>query len=555
MKPRIKYKAIALATILLGGCASYNFQEMFPAYYEEGQASPEGLIHQDRVPSELVDALPVDFQLAQYTGHLWCFRDNGGKTLFGEPWRSIQRNRWSDEFTEKLKSASDDDQYKVFTPSGYPQIFCVMPNVDTEQLFDETWFGSWLTYLSSWELSEIENESLIESNKKLAIRISDTQKIISQVNDSINAYDQKIKDTEKSITEIEALIGQRKSKLGMKILGLDINSTRDLPPFDPKVPYDKNKDPFLGVVKDGTEDVSKRSWATDQMSGGKYLDPELAKKIDDANRFFSNPENIADANLKQDIVALKNDGFHGIAVTSGARSPWRQAELYANAKKNGNPVGKYVRSDHMFGQAGDMSIPAGWQWNSPSHQKLRSVMSRLGLEMRVPNDPVHFTLASPSRSFYARRLAMVRAYMAKASQIKAAQGAVRENAIFDQTSLVEQKAKVEADLQARNVELTKRTDLFARISAVYLSKRSELQQLDAEISRREDEARRRAEREARRDREPREPRWPRDFNRPEPSPPKVDRPEPPHREPPRRDPPSRERPGNDGGSVRMPRLG
>jgi hypothetical protein len=262
---------------------------------------------------------------------------------------------------------------------------------------------------------------------------------------------------------------------------------------------------------------------------------------------------IVNETLKQDILELKKSGFQKISVTSGARTPWRQADLYANAKKNGNPVGKYVRSDHMFGQAGDMSIPSGWGWNSASHEKLRSVMGRLGLEMRVPNDPVHFTLAAPSHSFYARRLAMVRAYMAKASQMKAAQGAVYENAIFDQSRIVEQKTKVEADLRARNAELTKKTDLFARISAVYLSKQRELQQLDAEISRRDDEARRRAEREARRDRD--EQRSRRDFNRPEPNPPKMDRPEPPYREPPRKDPPSRERPGNEGGTIRMPRLG
>lgn len=551
MKLRIKYKAIATATLLLGGCASYNFPEMFPAYYEEGLASPDGLIYLDKLPSEFVDALPIDFQLAKYTGHLWCYRDDGGKTLFGSPWKSFQRTKWSDGFTEKLNSALMDDQYKVFTPSGYPQAFCVMPNVDEEQLFDETWFGSWLTYISGWELGEIENEDLIESNKKLAIQISDISKLIAQVNASINTYDQKIKDAESSIAVTESLIGQRKSKLGIKILGLDLDSKKELPPFDPKIPYDRIKDPFIGVVADGTKDVSDRSWATDQMSGGKYLDAELAQKIDEANRGFNNPDTLSDAKLKEDIRELKNSGFQGIAVTSGARTPWKQADLYASAKKNGNPVGKYVRSDHMFGQAGDMSIPSGWGWNSKSHQKLRSVMSRLGLEMRVPNDPVHFTLSSPSRSFYARRLAMVRAYMAKASQIKAAQTAIRENAIFDQSKIVAQKAKVEADLKARNDELTKKTDIFARVSAVYISKQRELQQLDAEIARREDEARRRAEREARRDR----PRGPREFDRPEPNPPRVDRPEPPHRDPPQRDPPSRERPGSDGGTIRMPRLG
>lgn len=538
---------------LLSGCATYNFSEMFPAYYGEGVASDDGLIFQEKLPSELLDALPVEFQLANYTGHLWCYRDNDGKTLFGSPWKSFQRTAWSDNFAEKLGRALADDQYRVFTPTGYPQVFCVMPNVDTEQLFDETWFGSWLTYISGWESNEIENEGLIESNKKLATQASELSKLIAQISESISTYDQKIKDKEAAITATESLIEQRKSKLGMKVTVLSPDATKELPPFDPKIPYDRGKDPFISVVTDGAKDVSDRSWATDQMSGGKYLDPELAQKIDEVNEAFANPEKISDKQLKEDIQSLKSSGFQGISVTSGARTPWKQATLYVNAKNNKNPVGKYVRSDHMFGQAGDMSIPSGWDWNSKSHQNLRAVMNRLGVEMRVPNDPVHFTLASPSTSFYGRRLAMVRAYLAKASQIKASQNSIRENAIFDQSKIVEQKAKVEADLKARNAELTKKTDIFARVSAVYISKQQELQQLDAEISRREDEARRKAEREARRDREPREPRWPRDFDRPEPTPPKVDRPEPRHREPPRKEPPSRE-PRNGGEPIRMPRL-
>lgn len=549
---RTIYGAVAIASLLMTGCTSYEFSELYPYYYEDEQKSKNGLIEPSELPGELVDALPLKFQLAKYTGHLWCFRDEEGRTSFSPSWLSYQKNNWSEEFTKSLKHASEDENYRVFTPMGYPFAFCVIPNVDEEQLFDETWFGAWLTFITTWETNELENEQLDQANKELAIQSADTSKLIDKVNNLIADYDKKIKETEDAIAATDSVINQRKSKLGMKLLGLDLDSKKDLPPFNPKIPYDKKKDPFLDVIKDGTMDVSGKPWATDQMLGGKYLDPELANKIDEINLIFAEPDKITNEKLKQDVIDLKASGFKGISVTSGARTPWRQSDLYSKAKKDGTPVGKYVRSEHMFGQATDMTIPTGWNWNSSSHRKLRSVMARLGIEMRVPNDPVHFTLTSPTRSFYARRLAMVRAYLAKATELKQAQGAVKENAIFDQERIIEQKAKVEADLQARTTELTNKTSLFNRISAAYLSKQRELQQLDAEIARREDEARRQAARDARHERGPREPHT---FRRPEPNAPEVDRPEPPHRDPPPRDPPSRERPGGDGGSIRMPRIG
>ncbi|MDO8141167.1 MAG: hypothetical protein Q6358_06670 [Candidatus Brocadiales bacterium] len=501
------------------------------------------------IPGELIDTLPLEFQLAQYTGHLWCYRDDAGETNILTIWNSVQRSKWSKGFSDKLNSALADDQYRVSTPLGYPQIFCVMPNVDVEQLFDETWFGSWLTYLTTWEANEVENENLNVTNRKLAVDISDLSKLIIQIDESIKNYEKQIQGTQSAIDEIDVLINQRKSRLAMMIPGLEPRQEKELPPFDQKIRYDKDKDPFVSVIKDGTIDLSGKPWASDQMSGGKYLDAELAQKIDEVNDAFSNPDKLNDKALQQDIRNLKENGFQGITVTSGARTPWRQADLYANAKKNNNPVGKYVRSDHMFGQAADMSIPEGWSWNSDIHKNLRSVMRRLGVKMGVPEDRVHFTLVSPSRSFYARRLAMVRAYLSRASQIKSAQGAVRENVIFEKTKLLEQKVKVEADLQARNNELTKTADIFTRISATYLSKQRELQQLDAEIARREDEARRRAEEEDRRRAEKRgssgggEGREPGHFHeRPEPRSPKVGEPQPQHSEPPRKEPPQRREP-------------
>lgn len=529
-------------------CATYNFRDLYPAYYGDSLATKDGLIYLEFIPTELVDSLPIEFQIAQFSGHLWCYRDNNGNTDFFKIKKSIQKTRWSKDFSHKLNLIQGNDDYSVSTPLGYPQMFCFMPKVDSRELLNETWFRSWLIYFSTWEANEIENQSLISTNRKLIVDISDLSKLILNIEDSINNYNNQIKETERLIEETEVLINERKSRLGGNLIVQE--GENKLPPFDSKIPYSKDKDPFISVVKDNTADVSDKSWASDQMGGGKFLDNELAGKIQEVNDVFANPEKISDESLKQDIKTLKENGFNGITVTSGARTPWRQADLYSNAKRNSNPVGKYLRSDHMFGQAADMSIPKGWSWDSTMHKKLRSVMNSLGIGMNVANDPVHFTLTSPSHSYYARRLVMVRAYHAKATQIKSAQGAVKENAIFEKSTLLEQKTRLEGDLKARSDELTKRADIFARVSAAYLTKQRELQKLDAEIARRADEAKKRSEEEERRKRsgrEPREPRPPRE--RPEPTPPAVERPEPPQREPPHRDPPQRDPPSLPGGVI------
>lgn len=532
--------------ILLGGCATYSFQSMYPSYYLGSQENDRGQIPSQSIPSELLESLPPDFELAYYTGHLWCFQDWEGKVHILNLSKALQRTQWGDKFQRQLNLAQEDERFRVFTPVGYPQAYCVVPNVNIFTLFNETWFEGWLTYLTEWEDAELENQAILESNKKLVVDIENVRRTIGETDESIKSYETRIKGKEESIKGTESAIADRKSKLGMKFDSKNLPEKKEpeLPPFDPKMEYNREKDPFLSVVKDHTQDVSDKPWAGNQMEGGKYIDGELAQKIEEVNAAFSAPDKITDSELKKDVKELVKKGFTGISVTSGARTPWRQADLYSKAKKGGTPVGKYVRSDHMFGQAADMSIPPGWGWKTGNHKYLRTVMQKFGLAMKVPDDHVHFTLANPSKSFLARRLAMVRGYHTKAQAIRAAQGAVKENAIFEQNKITEQKAKVETDLRSRRNELQRQSDIFVRVSSRYVELQQELQRLDAELARREAEARKAAEAaEEHGDREYRVPRE--SWERPQPDPPKVDRAERPHQERPQRERPNRERPSRE----------
>ncbi|ULA62281.1 MAG: conserved exported protein of unknown function [Nitrospira sp.] len=557
MKKPLTLCALATLILSLASCATYTFQSMYPSHFSSKSQNDRGQIPSSEIPHEILESLPPDFELAYYSGHLWCFRDWAGKVHLLNLMKSIQRTEWSDKFQQQMNLAQEDEQFRVFTPVGYPHVYCVVPNVDIYALFNETWFEGWLTYLTEWEDAELEIEALWESNKKLVTEIADLRKTIAETDESIKSYQARIKEKEESIKANESAIADRKAKLGMKLFSVEPKKKEpELPPFDPKIPYDRKNDPFLSVVTDHSQDVSSKPWASQQMSGGKYIDPEMAQKIDEINAAFSTPDKISDPGLKKDVKELIKRGFSGVTVTSGTRTPWRQADLYVKAKKDGTPVGKYVRSDHMFGQAADMTIPAGWGWNTSNHKFLRAVMRQFGVAMNVPKDHVHFTLANPSHSFLARRLAMVRAYHAKAGEIRQAQGAVKTNAIFEQNRITEQKAKVEKDLSDRKDELTRQSNIFVQVSARYVEVQQELQRLDAEIARREAEARRAAEAaERHRDRRgiDREPRG--GWERPQPDPPPVDRTEPPQRERPRGEQPRREPPSRDTPRETVPDIG
>jgi uncharacterized protein YcbK (DUF882 family) len=222
------------------------------------------------------------------------------------------------------------------------------------------------------------------------------------------------------------------------------------PPFELKGSYQFANDPFQRVLKEMMKDVSSKNWVTEQMQSGKYMDPELADQIDKANTILADPSLAKNIVLAADIRFLRQKGFSKILITSGARTPLRQAFLYSEASTNKNPVAKYTGSDHLFGQAADMQIPRGWSWNSTEHKKLRSVLDRLGLSMKVSQDPVHFTPKSPSRDFSVRRILAIRAYLRRAHEIKTTQVSLKENLVFTELKITEQKAQLSSDIEARH---------------------------------------------------------------------------------------------------------
>jgi len=535
----------AIIIITTVSCTTYRFQQIFPAFYPYSDSEADELIPTDSIPFELISNLPVDFQLSYYSGHVWCYADRQGKIKLLKANPLVQKAKLGNAFKSRLRAALSDDRFSVFTPIAYPNVFCVMPNESIDSLMDENYFNYWLRFIDQWQVRELEILALDSSYQRTIIANEDVKKQIIVVNSEIDNYRKNIRDTERNIQAIISEINRKRAALGIPPLAVEVfgtlsfgNASGDPPPFDLRIGYNIDRDPFIDVVRTYTKDISDRTWASNQMEGGKFMDAELANKVQEINNKFDHPEIIQDASLAKDVQDLKELGFSGIKVTSGARTPFRQADLYSKAKRNKNPVGKYTKSGHMFGQAADMSLPDGWGWGTSNHNKLRSLMSKMGVAMNVANDPVHFSLASPTVGARAQRLAMARAYAAKANEIRNAQGAVKENQIFNKEKIAEQKDQLTKDLSNRQKELEDQAWIFDKVSAKYIQKQRELQDLNAELERREAERRRQEEqRNRQREREPRGGRPSREFERGDVSSPSQERPKP---ERPRRDPPARE---------------
>ena len=549
---RVKCSLACVATFL-AACATTPYRDAFPNHYSH--LDKDGIIKGRALSGDVLSALPYEFQLAQLTGHLWCYADSTG-SFSSLPGGSIRKARQGDDSKRLANVVALDPRFAVFKPVGYPHLSCLRPDEEVDQLFAETWFPSWLVYFNEWGPAELANQKHADNAQKLAVEIGDLQRLIVSTNAAINDYAQQVAQQQALIASVDSQIARRQQVLAATPNALalpDTGAATELPPFDPKIQYKKEQDPFYSVIEEGTQDVSSKDWSTNQMEGGKNLDAELAAKIDEVNALFADPELIVFKKIKDQVIAIKKKGFAKILTTSGARSPWRQADLYLKAKNNKNPVGKYLRSEHLFGQAADISLPVGWGWNSAEHKQLREVLGNLGIAMTVSDDPVHITLQNPSRDFYARRLFLARAYLQRAQQLRLDQQAVADHFVTTQLAMITDRAKLSADLAARKNELADKTELFAKVSALYLGKLRELQQIDAEIARREEEARKREARKNDQDRNPRPPPRRPDSETPgKPGSPRPEAPQPSKPAPSRPETPREPRPEKP---VDRPRLG
>lgn len=546
-------RSLAFVFFIIGTLTScrvyHSFQEMHPATFDQEKQN-RGQLKIDSISLEIVEALPNQFQLAYYTGHLWIFADYDGGVYINKGKANKMRLVNSDSFEVNLQHARLDTNFLVFLPVGYPELFCVIPNESIDTLMKETYALSWLNFFDQWQNTELEIVLLSNQYEALLSEMYDIKAKMNHLDAALLDYTKKVEEINSRIAETRNQINNKRRQIGLQPLPLDDlpvhfmalllpASDGEGPPFELKIGYNINKDPFIEVIKKFCKDVSEKEWATNEMEGGKYMDPDLAEKIEEVSKKFENPDLEPDPVVREEIKDLKRRGFTGPKVTSGARSPLRQAHIYSEKKKTGGKVAKYLGSQHFTGEACDIKIPEGWSWGSDNHKKLRATFQKLGLSMPVSSDEVHVQLAEIPTNAQVKRLAMVRGYHKVAAKMKAAQQPIKEDILFKSGEVAEQKARLEKELADKEKMVQDASKKYENLKAILYDKLKELQSLVAEIARRLSEENKNPE--------------PREggnvkkqgWERPKPEPPKKE-------PPPKKDPPAKKEPkgrsGSGGGS-------
>lgn len=482
-----------IAYVFSTSCTKVPYPKAFPLHYGITQAEetsevggfaqpnspPNVLGNNGLLTEDVVATLPIDFALAHHVGYLRCLLDFEGYILipgsdgrFNFPFsnRFFARSNDFREFT----NAWEGKEYLRYDPVGYPNLSCFMPSEDPVEFFGLGWLTDWTNLVSSWQENELEIESLKTAVSNTYTLNASNALLLSGVN-------AEIADLNSKIAETEGQLVQAKQHL-VSIQRSFIVKEPEYPPFDPKIPYDKDIDPFYGVLKKFLLNVSSKPWLDLSQVSGPYVDHELAQVLDVVHETLSDPKKIEKlpAEIRQAIVET---GFQ-LKVTSGSRTPWKQATEIPAAKAKNLPAADYSKSRHMFGQSVDIRQP--YQEGTSEYNNVKKILGHFGLNI-LPKDRVHIYLPRVSYWQKVNMLAMIREYKQVASNLRSNQSATKENLIFLKASAEKQKEQLEKDLAERRAERDNRAGVFERVSA-------ELRRVNSEIQRKEAELRQEADR-------------------------------------------------------------
>ncbi len=276
-----------------------------------------------------------------------------------------------------------------------------------------------------------------------------------------------------SIADIDAKINAARQRLADK--PFVVTPEAEYPPFDPKIPYDKKKDPFYDVPKKYLKDVSNKPWLDRGQASGPFIDHELAEVLDKVHETLSDPKKVDQ--LPPDIKkAVQDTGFR-LKVVSGSRTPWKQATEIPQAKAKGLPAADYSKSKHMFGQEVDIEQP--YKEGTEKYKSVEKILNHFGVQI-LKGDRVHILMPNKTFSQKVTALAMIREYKRVASSLRAKQASTKQDLIFLKNSAEQQKQQLEKDLEARRSERDKKAEIFEKNSAVLRGINSEIQRKEAE---------------------------------------------------------------------------
>jgi hypothetical protein len=498
----------------LSACTTIDIRDAYPTLFSDGGNQPLLRITAERLglppdtqfqnaPRQIVAALPDEYAIAHYTGHLICVMDDQAELLVpsnNDPsyFDYIRRVHLSSEFAATTRAARKQGLLEEI-PQGYPFVQCFVPTLQTETFLDSEWFVDWERHLNDWQEREL-SINLLRANFLSDVQaISENAKLISELNRQIVLLDQQE-------TTLKTRIAAARAPL-QTILALDGGGGVSSP-FDPKIPYRSENDPFnsgfeghLARLPDLLKTPSNTS---------RYIDEELLKAINDFNAAISDPARNFPPDLAAQLIAL---GVGPIVLESAARTPWRQAALRAEKKKNptGTPTANYLESEHMFGLAADASSSGKiWDVKDPKNQTpqrvrawetVKEAYGKYGIDIPLGlGDANHLALSKYSLASggfgraNGKRLAIMRSMEQRAIEVSLSQDATISGLNSATAELVREKQRLISEVDNRRKSIEQKTSNVQQLM-------HELAQAQADRARREEEARARREAEARARRE------------------------------------------------------
>jgi len=526
-RSRTRQAATIFVSFLLAACQYTPFPEAFPSHFAAPSVHPyapelaaalrdagiEAPAGAGQVPPEVLAALPIEFAMAEVTGHLTCLMDEKGQLVSGPGFapiselalREFQRSR---EFVVAATSLERRGLVKAEAPA-FPHVVCFRSAGEALDYFDDEWTYRRFLEVAAWDNREVELATLRTENQALRTRIADQSAALARLNEQIAAVGNRTRIAEQTIAAIgdrlKALTGKTPDFIVVPAAQVIGGAAKpELPPFDLKRPYAIENDPWIDAYRQRPDlfaDVSNKPWFN--KSDPRllpYLEPELADALQRAHDGLAAPDKLP--KTVQDAIAAT--GFKSILVTSATRSPYRQAELYVQSlKKEGKePAARYLNSNHMFGEAADINQP--FKFGTEKFRQVETILRHFGLHFVVKGDRVHVEVYKDrndaARYAYGkslRRLQIARMMQEVARDLHRDQVKARDAAIFDKTNLERQTARLTAETDARVKALREAENLFARVS-------ERLQRAQQELARAESAERERQRREARLERGPRD---------------------------------------------------
>lgn len=343
-----------IISFFLCSCSKIYFYDLYPSHYLDDKGGTESGI--DRyskekklignpsagIPDEIIDSLPVEFQILSHLGMLICVQDPSGyKQNLIFPGYSVVRHS---ENLKMNKEILEKNGYIAHASEAYLDTVCFMPeHRDTFKYIDHEYLSDWGYFLESWSVRYILIEQIRRDINEISNNISNEGKLIQALESSVAAKTAELLEIENHLREVEKSLLTRRPMI-----------LRDNPPeVNAVIEYKRELDFLRTVFPEMLLNIAGKPWVDKEALSRNYMDPylnaDLVKSLDLAYKIFADPDN-AGIPLSPEMIQNIKDNKITFQISSAARTPWNQLSI-RNEHKAGT-----LSSLHLFGLAFDLKL-------------------------------------------------------------------------------------------------------------------------------------------------------------------------------------------------------